>query len=379
MKLQTLLLASMVLFSSCSSFISSSGPDRGTVNGADGSEKVEGIQILDVDQNIAKRLIEGRKLGLFSEVFAGPTRKDYHIGPGDVLEVIVWEAPPRALFSGEAGAVILPHQMVTDQGEINIPFMGQVNVARKSLAQIEKEVIKGLRGKANEPQVMVRVVGNNTNNVIIVGDVNLSRQIPLTFRGEKLLDALALAGGVKQEVNKTTLQVTRGESVHSLPLDTIIKDPKQNILLMPGDVITSLYKSYSYTVLGATGVNAEINFEAQGISLAQALARAGGLQDNRADAKGVFIFRFEKAKVLDFGNKEVKLTPDGKVPVIYKIDMKDPSTFFIAQSFPIEHGDVLYVSNSSQAQLQKFLNLVQSVAISTLGIINLEKNLNPPQ
>src|SRR5690606_7515955 len=98
-----------------------------------------------------------------------------------------------------------------------------------------------LRGKANQPQVMVRIVSNNTANVTVVGDVTQSRQLPLTYRGERLLDALAAAGGVKQEVNKTTLQLTRGTQVQSLPLDTIIRDPRQNIPLMPGDIITSLY------------------------------------------------------------------------------------------------------------------------------------------
>src|SRR5690606_20321327 len=176
--------------------------------------------------------------------------------------------------------------------------------------------------------------------------------------------------------NKTTLQITRGDKVSSLPLDTIIRDPRQNIPLMPGDVITSLYKSYSFTVLGATGQNAEVNFEAQGITLAQAMARAGGLNDNRADAEGVYLFRFEKKEALDLTHKKVTYTPDGKVPVVYRVNMKDPATFFVAQTFPIEHGDVLYVANSSQAQLQKFLNLIQSIAISTLGIINLEKNLS---
>ena len=123
--------------------------------------------------------------------------------------------------------------------------------------------------------------------------------MPLTAKGERLLDALAAAGGVRQPVNKMTLQVSRSGQVQAMALDAIIRDPKQNIVLQPGDVITSFFQPLSFTVLGATGKNEEINFEAQGISIAQALARAGGLQDVRADARGVFLFRFESPDVLD--------------------------------------------------------------------------------
>jgi len=195
----------------------------------------------------------------------------------------------------------------------------------------------------------------------VVGDVGSSALVPLTPRGERLLDALAAAGGVRQPVHKTTIQVTRGASVHALPLETIIRDPKQNVPLHPGDVITALFQPLSFTALGATGKNEEINFEAQGITLAQALARIGGLNDARADAQGVFLFRFESPAAQTWPQQPVLLTPEGKVPVIYRADLKDPRTFFVAQSFPVNHKDVLYVSNASAAELQKFLNLVFSV------------------
>lgn len=374
-KLFATYMMAVFLFTGCSSYISSSGPNRSQVNSADGSDTLEGIQIVDVDHHVARQLVESHKLNLFSEIFEAEPRKNYLVGAGDVIEVMIWEAPPRALFQGD-GAVILPHQMVTDKGEINIPFAGQVPVGQKTTQEIESEIGKRLRGKANQPQVMVRLISNNTANVTIVGDVNQSRQLPLTYRGERLMDALAAAGGVRQEVNKTTLQITRGNLVQSLPLDTVIRDPKQNIRLMPGDIVTSLYKSYSFTVLGATGQNGEVNFEAQGISLAQALARSGGLSDTRADAEGVYIFRFEKPKTLKLDESKVKLTPEGLVPVVYRVDMKDPATFFVAQNFPIEHKDVIFVANSSQAQTQKFLNLIQSIAFSTLGVINLQTTLD---
>ncbi len=126
--------------------------------------------------------------------------------------------------------------------------------------------------------------------------------------------------------------------------------------------MTALYQPYSFTALGATGKNEEINFEAQGITLAQALARAGGLQDSRSDAQGVFIFRLEDAAALQWPDHPVVTTVDGKVPVVYRINLRDPNSFFVAQSFMMDNKDLLYVSNAPIAELQKFLNVVFSVA-----------------
>lgn len=378
-----LLLASLAasVLNGCASYphwLPSSGPSVAQVQEASNTQNVTGIQIVDVNDAVARRLLASQKQSLFSEVFSDSAQAAYVIGAGDVIEISIWEAPPAALFGsglidprmGPATTRVtaFPEQMVNSDGNINIPFAGQIPAAGRSPQQIEIEIVRRLKGKANQPQVLVRVIHNNTANVTVVGEVASSTRMPLTARGERLLDALAAAGGVRQPVNKMTLQVTRGNQVQALPLDTIIRDPKQNIVLLPGDVVTSLFQPLSFTVLGATGKNEELNFEAQGISLAQALSRAGGLQDARADAQGIFIFRFESPNALDLAGKTPAMTPDGKIPVIYRIDLKDPATFFVAQSFPIQNRDVLYVSNAPAAELQKFLNIVVSVVYPIVNI-----------
>jgi polysaccharide export outer membrane protein len=57
----------------------------------------------------------------------------------------------------------------------------------------------------------------------------------------------------------------------------------------------------------------------------------------------------------------VRTTADGKVPVVYRINLRDPNSFFVAQSFMIDNKDLLYVSNAPIAEVQKFLNVVFSV------------------
>lgn len=366
-------------------WLAGSGPRADQVEEATADPQVSGIQIVEMTDTVARRLAVSRRQTLFSETL-GTTghRKATGLGPGDVIEVSVWEAPPGMLFGGgntsplagpsTANIATFPAQMVNPQGTIGLPFVGQVQVAGKSAQEIEAEVVRRLQGKANQPQALVRVTQNTTANVTVIGEVTNSARVPLTAKGERLLDALAASGGLRNALDKTTLQITRGSQVAALPLQTIVQDPQQNIELQPGDVIAVLNQPVSFTVLGATGKNEEINFETKGISLAQALARAGGLNDNRAKASGAFIFRFEEASALDWPTPPLK-TPDGKVAVIYRANLRDPATFFAAQSFPMQNKDILYVSNSTSAELQKFLNLVVSAIYPLVNVGNAIGNL----
>lgn len=361
-------LICMAVLAGCSHF-PSSGFLRSAVE-PPSNPNLNGIQFVEITDPVARQLLLQRTHRMFSDTLGSAAADTERVRPGDVLEVSVWEAPPSSLFAGgtdtkgmpsSSRVTTLPEQMVNKQGFINVPFAGQVQVAGNSTSQIEAEIIRKLKGMANQPQVMVRRTRNLSSDVTVVGEVTASARVPLTPRGERLLDALAATGGVRQPVNKMTIQVTRGDSVHALPLESIIRDPKQNVPLQPGDVVTALYQPLSFTALGATGRNEEINFEAQGISLAQALARAGGTVDTRADVKGVFIFRFEREDALAWPRQPAITTPDGRVPVIYRLDLGDPASFFVAQSFPISNQDVLYISNASMAELQKFLNIVSTV------------------
>lgn len=361
-------------------WLPASGPSANQV--VEQEDALTPIPVFEITDAVTRRVQAADKATSFSTALPLRAVPGYAVGPGDVLEISVWEAPPAILFNTtildpRAGAatsrsISFPEQMVAADGSITVPFAGVVPVAGKSPQWIEGEIVRRLVGKANQPQVMVRVTRNVTSNVTVVGEVAQSVRMPLTAKGERLLDALAAAGGVRQPVGKMTVQLSRGGQVLSMPLDSVIQQPDQNIVLQPGDVVTALHQSLSFTVLGATGKNEEIDFEARGITLAQALGRMGGVQDTRADATGVFIFRFEDPAALspDDGTL-VPLTPDGKAPVVYRVDLKDPRTFLVAQNFPVRNKDVIYVANASGAELQKFLNILTSSIFSASNLVNL--------
>lgn len=358
------------------SVMPNSGASRMQVQRAGHSRSMQGVTIRKLDDALTRKLAAGRQTKKFSEIFGGAKPKNYPVGAGDTVIVSVWETPPSILFGGATldvkvgtsgtNAEVLPPQMVMDDGTINMPFAGRIRVAGRTVREIEKDITNRLQGKANNPQVMVRVSANPTSQASVIGDVAQSTNLPLTPKGERLLDALAAAGGVSQPITRMSLQLSRRGTVASMPLDEVVADPGQNIPLLPGDVLTAQFQPWSISVLGATGKNQELPFEARGISLAQALARSGGLNDNRADPGGVFIFRFEDAALVE--GATAPLAGGNRVPVVYQVDFDDPGSFFVTQNFPMRDKDVVYVANMPSAELEKFLRMVGMVLTPTLNL-----------
>jgi len=380
-----LLLAASAALGGCQSF-GASGPSRGSVlRSAAPRHATSDISVVELNDAAVTRITTLSHTRSFSEVFGEQPATPSLIGRGDVLDIAIWEAPPAVLFTNSGldglrgGAVInqgatIPQQMVADDGTVAVPFVGAVAAAGRDPAAVAEDIRQRLARKAHDPQVVVRLVQNETRNVTILGEVAASRRVPLSAKGERLLDAIAAAGGPRQPIGKTTVRLARGTHVAAMPLDAVISDPAQNVRLAADDVVTVLFQPYSFIALGAVTQNAEIPFEGSGLTLAQAMGRIGGLRDDRADVRGIFIFRLEDPAALDPAiAATAKRTNDGRIPVVYRLSLTNAASFFEAQNFTIHHQDVIYVSNAPAVDLQKFLNAVTSVAFSTAGIANLAR------
>jgi polysaccharide biosynthesis/export protein len=372
------LAISALLAGGCTTFLPSDGPTRSAIEQSAAQRALPPIQVVDVNEDVTRRLLARHSSTLFSQVFETPPNRMQQIGSGDVLAVSIWEATPATLFgsvdsSDQQGLqppshpTTLPPQPVDGEGFITVPFAGRIAAAGKTLPEIAEDIKKRLAGKANQPEALVLLTQNRSSTVAVVGDVTTNTRVQLTEAHERLLDAIAIAAGVHQPVSKTMIQLARGTLMSSMPLESIIEDPRQNVPLQAGDVVTAVYQSLSFTALGSTGKNDEIPFEATGISLAQALARSHGLTDDRSNPRGLFVFRLEPKSAQPESPLAPGATVEDEVPVVYKIDLADPRSLFLIQKFPILDKDVLYVSNAPSTDLQKFLNLVFLVAYPVLA------------
>ena len=382
-----LVLASLLLAGCMSTSV---GPSPSRVMATSDAGVMEGVRVIDLDAS-PELLPPPRRWPQFSQAFperevAGgkPAQEQdapgERVGIGDSLSITVIEAPPATLFgagamlteSGLAGAgsQALPERVVGRSGAVFVPFAGQVAVAGLTTEEVARTIAARLSGKAHLPQVSVALVRNQASAVTVVGDVAEARRVPLTPGGERVLDAIAAAGGASQPVHETLVQITRGPRVVAMPLDTVIRDPAQNVRLRPGDVVSTFARRYSFTVLGAAAKSGEVPFDATGITLARALGRVSGLQDFRADPRGLFLFRWEEPDKRLADARGLHRGDAGRIPVIYRIDMKDQATYFLAQNFEMRDGDLLYVANSGISEFRQFFAVIASTVLPVAAVRN---------
>jgi polysaccharide export outer membrane protein len=366
---RVLLLSAILAGAGCST-LPTTGPTADQVVSNGDNDLERRYVIADLDErtiSILSRLPGPSFRASFSDHRPAP---ETQIGTGDEIRVTIWEAAAGGLFSGAgvdrfgtgARSAIIPDQVVARDGAITVPYAGRIQVAGLSPPEVEKTIIERLAGKAIEPQVLVTVSRNITNSVTITGEVTNGARIPLSAKGDRVMDAIAAAGGVRGAVHESFVRLTRGRSTVTVPMETILATPQENVFLRGGDIITVVREPQTFTAFGAVGQNTVVPFGRITLSLEEAIAKAGGLLDYKSDPDGVFLLRFEPPST-------VRAIQPGRaidrreqmIPVVYRLALRDAKSYFIARSFRMRDKDTLYVANASAAELQKFLSLVATI------------------
>ena len=254
--------------------------------------------------------------------------------------------------------------MVGRDGSITVPYAGRIHVAGMTTAQVERTIVTHLTGKAIEPQALVTIPHNVSNTVTVTGEVTNGARVPLTSRGDRVLDIIAAAGGVKAPVHEVFISLSRGNATARVPMQALLNNPRENIFARPNDVITVEQQPQTFTVFGATGRNALVPFDAIGLSVEEAVAKSGGILDSLADPQGVFLLRSEPASLARALDPTYQIAPgDRYVNVVYRINLKDPNTYFVARHMPVHNKDMIYVaaspSNEFFKAMQLFMTTVQ--------------------
>ncbi len=344
-----------------------------------------GYVLIDLDEHIAS-ITSAQRVNSLVRVFSDRRpAPDIRIGVGDSVSVTIWEAAAGGLFSAaptqlsSAGSrtATLPDQLVARDGTIQVPYAGRIKVSGLRPAEVERLVVDALKGKAIEPQAVVTITRNFSNTATVTGEVTSGARVPLTVKGDRILDVIAAAGGIKVPAFDAFVRLTRGKSTATIAFNTILTNPSENIYVRPDDVITVIRQPQTFTAFGSAGTNASLPFDAAGISLEEAIAKAGGPLDARADPAGIFLLRFEPRPLVAELEPGRVLPSDGNaVPVIYRLNLRNANSFFLARAFQMKDKDMLYIANSPADPVQKFLGLVGQVtapAISAVGVYGAVK------
>lgn len=353
----------LVTVSACS-ILPESGPTRSDMLAA--GQQQHDIAVVELDPQSVGLLQASPAASLVGEFGDYRPAREQRIGVGDAVQITLWEAGAGGLFSSpvvdrsSAGSrsAVIPEQVVARDGSITVPFAGRIAVAGRSPPEIERVIVQRLADKAIDPQALVTVTRNLSNTVTVMGEVGPGARVPLTVRGDRLLEVIAAAGGVRAAVSDISVVLSRGSRIVRVPLEAVLDNPRENVFLQPDDVVTLVRDPQSFTVIGATGRNAMVPFDATGITLNEALAKAGGLADERANPAAVFVIRFEAPDVASQMPQANGIPPQaGGVPMVYHLDMLKPASLFLARRFPVRNKDIVYVSNAPLTDLQKVFSL----------------------
>ncbi|MFY9293487.1 MAG: sugar transporter, partial [Methylorubrum rhodinum] len=180
----------------------------------------------------------------------------------------------------------------------------------------------------------------------------------------------------RSPVAETFVRLSRAGRTVTVPMSTIVSNPRENIFVRANDTLTLVRDPQTFLAVGAVRNTTEIPFGAEGLTMAQALARASGLTDNRANPEGVYIFRYEPAPLVRRLRPTSPLLSTPLVPVVYRINMRDPQSLFLTQTFRMRNRDLLYVSSAPFSEVAKVLSVVSTVASpvgSAAGIYRLSQ------
>lgn len=368
-RLSIIFLLGILAMAGCTN-LPSSGPDTGMTRLA-AVNPPEGVlhAVVNVTPEILKIVDGGRSSEGLGQLRGGGGAVPTRIGVGDIVSVTIFEASAGGLFipaestSRAGNYVTLPDQQVDSSGNISVPYAGTIRVIGIEPSEIERIIQQRLASRAIEPQAVISIKQQNSSQVSVIGEVNAPAKFQLNPKGERVLDAIARAGGPKQQGYDTYVTLQRGTKKVTVYFQTLIRDPSNNIFLSPGDTIYVFSEPHTFLAFGAAGQNGRFNFENESISLSDALGKAGGLLDSRANPGAVLLYRVESRKTARrLGVKVEDVPGDDDVPIIYQFDLREESGFFLASNFPMRNKDVIYIGNAAAVQFLKGVDVIGSVA-----------------
>lgn len=305
-------------------------------------------------------------------------------GIGDILSVTIFEAAAGGLYVPlEAGVrpgnyVNLPDQAIDNNGNISVPYAGVIRAAGRTNVQIQDEILQRIKKRAIDPQVVVTASQQRSSLVSVFGEVRTPIRFPMPASGaqDRITDAITRAGGISGAGWETWVVLERSGKRATVPFANLVYWPSNNIFVLPGDRIYLYREPMKFLAFGATGQQGEFNFDAWRISLAQAVAKAGGLLDLQADPGSIFLYRREPREVAQQLGIDCSRFGGDSIPVVFNVSFQDPAGYFLATKMQMQPFDVMYVANAPQVDITKVLNFINAAVVTAENGASLVNTVN---
>ena len=272
---------------------------------------------------------------------------EYRIGPLDMVQVVVWEHPE---LTSPMGQYQPAGQKVTTDGKLFYPYAGELQAAGLTAQELRAEITKRLSDKIlNDPQVDVRVTGYHSRKMFVAGSVQKPGFVAFNENPMTIPDAIGFAGGFSKEADLTGVQLRRGDKVYNINYLDAFKSnlPLERMMVLPDDQIfvpalSETQKDKKAYVMGEVGRPGIVNILNDKLTLAEALADAGGLQALNATARGIYVIRNTSEKQID----------------VYQLNAKNAMALAMADRFELNARDIVYVDASDLATWNRLVSLI---------------------
>jgi polysaccharide export outer membrane protein len=271
---------------------------------------------------------------------------DYRLGPGDVISIVVWGHPD--LSSGEfdpAATSGAPQQtagtVVSKNGTIYYPHAGEIKVAGRTIAEVRAMLTKAIGKVIENVQLEVRMADFRSQHVYVVGEVNDPGIYNITDMPMTMVDAINQAGGFTANADPGNIILTRKGGISRIDLHALYQDAdlSQNILLVHGDIVNVPdNRAHKVFVMGEVRRAGSLPISRAGMTLADALSDAGNIDMATANPYHIFVVR------------------GGPTPEIFHLSAREPDTFLLADRFPLQPRDIVYVDTADLVRWNKFVS-----------------------
>lgn len=285
---------------------------------------------------------------------------NYRLGKGDVLNIVVWYQPDLIKSGGSRSQAqqVSNGSWVSEKGTIFYPLIGELKVEGKSVNQVKAELDSRLRKYIKNPQIDITVAQFRSQKVSVSGAVRQAGQLPITNIPLTLVDAIDLAGGITDSADPRNVKWTHNGVDKVISVEDIRAngDLTQNHLLSDGDIIYVPSNANSKVfVMGEVGKQNSLIIPPKGLTLTEAIGSSDGMNQNFANATGVFVIR--------------NVPSDYQKPIhIYQLNLKDASAYALGTQFKLKSDDVVYITAAPITRWSRVVNQALNVINSAAAV-----------
>jgi polysaccharide export outer membrane protein len=275
---------------------------------------------------------------------ADANKASYRIGPQDRLQITVWEHPELNDPGGEKILPELAGKVVDENGDLYYPYVGSIHVAGKTVSEVRADLTRELSKYFKKVKLDIRVLSFQAHRVAVVGEVKTPgvqtmNETPLT-----VAEAISRAGGATKDSDFANVALARGGKLYKLDVQAMYEKglTTQNLLLQDGDVLNIAdQKDSKVYVMGEANRQQAIQINKGRISLAQAIAEASGVDFNTSRPGDIYVIRAGEMQ-----------------PEIFQLNAESPDAMILAEQFPLQAHDTLFVGTAGVTQWSRVLNQI---------------------